>query len=76
VRLLTITIEDFRIVIFDEAVGRHGRAGPRWQQKLPYVEVRHNTSNAASATACCRRRDAATAYIVYVPATIRGRIGL
>ena len=44
VRALTITVEDFRIVIFDDG-SRDGTAeqARRWQQKLPYVEVRHNT---------------------------------
>src|SRR5213594_3586924 len=69
VRALTITIEDFRIVIFDDG-SRDGTAeqARRWQQKLPYVEVRHNTEQRGLGYCLLQvAADAATAYIVYVP---------
>src|SRR5437879_11337805 len=69
VRALTVTVEEFRIVIFDDG-SRDGTADQarRWQEKLPYVEVRQNAERRGLGYCLSQAvADAKTAFIVYVP---------
>jgi NAD(P)-dependent dehydrogenase (short-subunit alcohol dehydrogenase family) len=68
-RALTITVEDFRIVIFDD--GSRDGTGERarhWQRTLPQVEVRMNAEQCGLGRCLSQAvAEAKTAFIVYVP---------
>src|SRR5262249_53371546 len=69
VRALSITVEDFSILIFDDG-SRDGTADQarRWQQKLPYVDVRRNAEQRGIGYCLLQAAaDAKTGFIVYVP---------
>jgi NAD(P)-dependent dehydrogenase (short-subunit alcohol dehydrogenase family) len=68
-RALTVTVEDFRIVIFDDGSrdGTEERARA-WQRRLPDVELRRNPE--ARGLGYCLSQvvtEAKTGFIVYVP---------
>src|SRR5439155_8832307 len=69
VRALTVTVEEFRLVIFDDG-SRDGTGDQarRWQEKLPSVEVRQNAERRGLGYCLSQAvADATTAFIVYVP---------
>jgi NAD(P)-dependent dehydrogenase (short-subunit alcohol dehydrogenase family) len=69
VRALTITVEDFRIVIYDDGSrDATPRLARRWQEKLPYLEVRQNAERKGLGYCLLHvAADAETGFIVYVP---------
>jgi 3-oxoacyl-[acyl-carrier protein] reductase len=68
-RALTVTVEDFRIVIFDDG-SEDGTASQaqRWQEKSPNIDV-HRNSEQRGLGYCLLQAvaEAKTAFIVYVP---------
>src|SRR5437867_676513 len=69
VRALSITVEDFSILIFDDG-SRDGTGDQarQWQQKLPYVDVQRNAEQRGIGYCLLQAvADARTGFIVYVP---------
>src|SRR5260370_25184571 len=69
-RALTITVEDFAIIIFDDGSSDDTRAvAEAPSQKFPFVTVRRNARRKAGAFCTIRcTMEAESAYLLYVPA--------
>jgi NAD(P)-dependent dehydrogenase (short-subunit alcohol dehydrogenase family) len=68
-RALAITVEDFRIVIFDDGSrDGTGECARHWQRTLPRVEVRTNSEQCGLGHCLSQAvAEAKTAFIAYVP---------